>query len=110
MLSRSESGNINGGCKTIAICRRSDRSRYSRTSTPSIATRPFRWEASGTLFEIGFGIENLKNPAGSHSRPGDEPPALGDLIDRRVELGEVGDENDQLPDRQGARHHRPRPD
>ena len=40
MLSRSEIGNTNGGCSTIAVWRRSDLIWYSRTSTPSISTLP----------------------------------------------------------------------
>src|ERR1700738_3564248 len=60
--------------------------------------------------EVGFGLKDLKNAAGADTGAGDQAPALGQLVDRNIELRQVGDEDDQLADRQGAREYRARAD
>ena len=65
-----------------------------------VAARAPRREAAAAVLEIGLGVEDFKDPARADAGAGDQSPALRDLVDRRVELREVGDEHDQLADRQ----------
>ena len=72
-----------------------------------IALRPLRRELARATFEVGFGLQHLEHPGGADLRAGNGAPALGDLVDRVVELGEIRDEDDQLAERQCPRHDRP---
>ena len=54
-----------------------------------VAARPFCRKAAGPVLEIGLGVEHIENPARPDPRAGNQPPALGDLVDRRIELGEI---------------------
>ena len=58
--------------------------------------------------QIGLGVKHLEHAARADPGAGNHPPALTDLVNRRIELSEIGDEDNQLADGQGARHHRSR--
>src|SRR5207302_4448066 len=54
----------------------------------NVAARALGREAPRTVAQLGLGVEDLENAPGPDAGPGDHPPALGDLVDRHVELGE----------------------
>ena len=71
------------------------------------APRALRRELARAALQIRLRIQDLEDAARSNARAGDKAPALGDLVDGIVKLREVGDEDDQLPERQRAGHDGP---
>jgi hypothetical protein len=113
----------------MPICRRSEASWYSRTSSRRLAgagrpddrdfhpgvdrevdllqnrdlraimkadivpgdgaARARRRKLPRAALEIGLGFQHLEDACGADPRARDQAPALGNLVDRRIELGEV---------------------
>ena len=53
--------------------------------------------------QVGLGFQHLENPRRADPRRRDQAPALRDLVDRLIQLRQIGNEDEQLPQRQIAR-------
>src|SRR6185312_17263150 len=72
------------------------------------APRALGRKLARAVLEVGLGLEHLEDAAGADLRASDLAPALGDLVDWRVELREIRNEDDELPNRELPRLHRTR--